>query len=40
MSRAPPGVTAWLEVDQHERGFRLEAQEPGGGRSVAMIHSR
>ena len=32
-------VTAWLEVDQHERGFRLETQEPGGGRSVAMIHS-
>ena len=32
-------VTAWLEVDQHERGFRLETQVPGGGRSVAMIHS-
>jgi hypothetical protein len=32
-------VSAWLEVDQHDRGFRLETQEPGGGRSVAMIHS-
>ncbi len=28
-----------LEVDQHDRGFRLEAQEPGGGRSVSMAES-
>ncbi len=32
-------VTAWLEVDQHDRGFRLESEEPGGGRSVATVDS-
>ncbi len=29
-------VASSLEVDQHERGFRLETEEPGGGRSVSL----
>ena len=32
-------ITSWLEVDQHDRGFRLETDEPGGGRSVSTIDS-
>ena len=32
-------ISSTLEVDQHDRGFRLEAQEPGGGRSVSMAES-
>ena len=32
-------ATSWLEVDQHERGFRLETLQPGGGRAVASIDS-
>ncbi len=32
-------VTAWLEVDQLDRGFRLESEEPGGGRSVSTVES-
>jgi RHS repeat-associated protein len=31
--------TSWLEVDQHERGFRLETLRPGGGRAVASVDS-
>jgi RHS repeat-associated protein len=31
--------SAWLEVDQHDRGFRLEALAPGGGRSVSIVDS-
>ncbi len=30
---------SWLEVDQHDRGFRLETQRPGGGRSVTSVDS-
>jgi RHS repeat-associated protein len=29
--------TSWLEVDQHDRGFRLETLEPGGGRAVSSV---
>ena len=32
-------ITSWLEVDQYDRGFRLETEEPGGGRSVSMVDS-
>ncbi len=32
-------IEATLEVDQLDRGFRLEAQRPGGGRSVSMTES-
>ena len=32
-------ISSTLEVDQHDRGFRLEAQELGGGRSVAKTES-
>jgi len=32
-------VTSSLEVDQHDRGFRLETLQPGGGRSVSMMES-
>ncbi len=28
-------ISSTLEVDQHDRGFRLEAQEPGGGWSTS-----
>ena len=31
--------TSWLEMDQHERGHRLESLRPGGGRSVSSIES-
>lgn len=31
--------TSWLEVDQHDRGFRLEVRQPGGGRSVTSVDS-
>jgi RHS repeat-associated protein len=31
--------SAWLEVDQHDRGFRLETLAPGGGRSVSTVDS-
>ena len=31
--------TSWLEVDQHDRGFRLLTSQPGGGRSVSSVDS-
>ena len=30
-------VSSWLEMDALNRGFRLESEEPGGGRSVIAI---
>ena len=38
-SAGAPRISSTLEVDQHDRGFRLEAQEPGGGRSVSKTES-
>ncbi len=32
-------TTSWLEVDQHDRGFRLETLRPGGGRAVTSFDS-
>ena len=32
-------ATSWLEIDQHDRGFRLEAPQPGGGLAVTSIDS-